>query len=113
MEGEGRLVTGLNINQKHFCRAQGLRELRRPGDDCFDPDKNPVLRREIMAARRSYVPDGMIKRVIQFARATRTSIFRSTTPTGSEAYLTVSGQNSNNLVRVTDEFLKAVEADGD
>ena len=31
----------------------------------------------------------------------------------SEAYLTVSGQNSNNTVRVTDEFLKAVEADGE
>ncbi len=30
----------------------------------------------------------------------------------SDAYLTVSGQNSNNSVRVTDEFLKAVEADG-
>ena len=31
----------------------------------------------------------------------------------SEAYLTVSGQNSNNSVRVTDEFLNAVEEDGD
>ncbi len=31
----------------------------------------------------------------------------------SEAYLSVSGQNSNNSVRVTDEFLNAVLADGE
>ena len=30
-----------------------------------------------------------------------------------QAYLTVSGQNSNNSVRVTDEFLSAVAEDGD
>ena len=30
-----------------------------------------------------------------------------------EAYATVSGQNSNNSVRLSDEFMKAVEADGD
>ena len=30
-----------------------------------------------------------------------------------EAYQTVSGQNSNNTVRVTDEFMRAVEADGE
>ena len=31
----------------------------------------------------------------------------------SDAYLTVSGQNSNNTVRVTDEFLQKVEEDAD
>src|SRR5690606_17290651 len=31
----------------------------------------------------------------------------------SEAYLTVSGQNSNNSVRVSDDFLKAVDEDAD
>src|SRR4029077_16537165 len=79
------------------------------------PDKNPVLRREIKAARKSHVPDPYIKRVIQFARQGYKEIDFPIYDTDwdSEAYLTVSGQNSNNTVRVTDEFLKAVEADGD
>ena len=61
------------------------------------------------------VPDNYIKRVIQFARQGYKDIEFPTYDTDwdSEAYLTVSGQNSNNSVRVTDGFLKAVEADGD
>ena len=38
------------------------------GDDCFSPEKNPALKREIKLARRSMVPDNYIKRVIQFAK---------------------------------------------
>jgi ribonucleoside-diphosphate reductase alpha chain len=110
------LVTGSRINQKHLKAVlKACVNCEGSGDDCFDPDKNPVLRREIKAARRSYVPDGMIKRVIQFARQGYKDIDFPIYDTDwdSEAYLTVSGQNSNNTVRVTDEFLKAVEADGD
>ena len=79
------------------------------------PEKNPVLRREIKAARRNHVPDNYIRRVIQFAKQGYTDIDFPIYDTDwdSEAYLTVSGQNSNNTVRVTDEFLKAVEADRD
>jgi ribonucleoside-diphosphate reductase alpha chain len=83
------------------------------GDDCFNPEKNPALKREIKLARRAEVPDNYIKRVIQFARQGYTDIAFDTYDTDwdSEAYLTVSGQNSNNTVRVTDEFLRAVEGD--
>ncbi|MBI1385578.1 MAG: vitamin B12-dependent ribonucleotide reductase [Rhizobiales bacterium] len=84
------------------------------GEDCFDPAKNPALKREIRAARKAHVPDGYVQRVIQFARQGFTDITFETYDTDwdSEAYLTVSGQNSNNSVRVTDEFLAAVEGDG-
>ena len=85
------------------------------GDDCFNVEKNPALKREVKAARRNEVPDGIIKRVIQFARQGYATLEFDTYDTDweSEAYLTVSGQNSNNSVRLTDEFLHAVENDGE
>src|SRR6201994_1480074 len=109
------LVSGSRINQKHLKTIfKACVNCEGSGDDCFDPEKNPVLRREIKAARKNHVPDGMIKRVIQFARQGYKDIDFPVYDTDwdSEAYLTVSGQNSNNTVRVTDEFLKSVEADG-
>jgi ribonucleoside-diphosphate reductase alpha chain len=85
------------------------------GDDCFAVEKNPALKREVKLARRDEVPDGMITRVIQFARQGYTNLEFDTYDTDwqSEAYLTVAGQNSNNSVRVPDAFLHAVEADGE
>jgi ribonucleoside-diphosphate reductase alpha chain len=86
-----------------------------PGDDCFAIDKNPALKREVKLARRDDVPDGMIKRVIQFARQGYRDLEFDAYDTDweSEAYMTVSGQNSNNSVRVTDAFLHAVETGGE
>jgi ribonucleoside-diphosphate reductase alpha chain len=110
------LVTGSKINQRHLRAVmKACVNCEGSGDDCFDPDKNPVLRREIKAARRNHVPDNYIKRVIQLARQGYTDITFPIYDTDwdSEAYLTVSGQNSNNSVRIADEFLKAVEADAD
>jgi ribonucleoside-diphosphate reductase alpha chain len=110
------LVTGSKINHKHLRAVlKACVNCEGSGDDCFDPEKNPVLRREIKAARKSFVPDNYIQRVIQIAKQGYTDlpfpIFD--TDWDSEAYLTVSGQNSNNTVRVTDEFLKAVESDAE
>ncbi|HEY5347164.1 MAG TPA: adenosylcobalamin-dependent ribonucleoside-diphosphate reductase, partial [Rhizomicrobium sp.] len=85
------------------------------GGDCFDPLKNPALRREIKAARKSMIPDNYIERVISFARQGYKEIDFKTYDTDwdSDAYTSVAGQNSNNTVRVTDEFLRAVLEDRD
>src|SRR4029079_16328848 len=95
------LVTGSKINQKHlkaFLKACVNCECS--GDDCFSPEKNPALKREIKLARRAMVPDNFIKRVIQFAKQGYKDIESQTYDTDwdSDAYLTVSGQNSNNSV---------------
>ncbi len=85
------------------------------GDECFDPNVNPALKRAVKDAKKAQVPENYVKRVIQFARQGYTDIDFPVynTDWDSEAYLTVAGQNSNNSVRVTDEFLQAVEQDGE
>src|SRR6476469_5655300 len=109
------LVTGSKINQKHLKAVlKACVNCEGSGDDCFDPEKNPALRREIKLARRSLVPDNYIKRVMQFAKQGYKDIQFPIYDTDwdSEAYLTVSGQNSNNSVSLKDDFLRAVETDG-
>ncbi len=61
------------------------------------------------------VPDAAIKRVIQYARQGYTDISFPIYDTDwdFEAYLTVAGQNSNNSVSLTDDFLRAVDADAE
>ncbi len=84
------------------------------GEARFDPRRNPGLREAVRAARAAMMPENSIQRVIQFARQGFTEIeFRTyDTDWDSDAYLTVSGQNSNNSVRVSDAFLEAVERGG-
>ena len=112
------LVAGSKLAQKHLNLIIAACQLDVPGLDeksRFDPKKNPALKREIKAARRTMIPENYVQRVIQFAQQGYTQIdFRTyDTDWDSDAYLTVSGQNSNNSVRVTNAFLDAVEADGD
>ncbi|MHA1158589.1 MAG: vitamin B12-dependent ribonucleotide reductase, partial [Alphaproteobacteria bacterium] len=106
------LVTGSKTVSRHLkAIIKACVNCEGPEDACFDAAKNPALKREIRAAKKSLVPDNYIQRAIQFARQGYTDIdFPSyDTDWDSEAYLTVAGQNSNNSVRVTDDFLEAVE----
>ncbi|OEI82764.1 vitamin B12-dependent ribonucleotide reductase [Brucella sp. BO3] len=110
------LVTGSKIVKQHLTAImKACVNCEADNDDCFDPAKNPALKREIKAAKKNQVPENYVKRVIQFARQGYTDIQFKTYDTDwdSEAYLTVSGQNSNNSVSLKDEFLRAVENDGD
>ncbi|KRE13888.1 ribonucleotide-diphosphate reductase subunit alpha [Bosea sp. Root381] len=110
------LVTGSKTVQKHMKAVlKACVNCEGEGDSCFDPEKNPALKREIKLARKAMVPDNYIKRVVQFARQGYKDIAFDTYDTDwdSEAYLTVSGQNSNNSVSLTDDFLRAVETDAD
>ncbi|HEY2071325.1 MAG TPA: adenosylcobalamin-dependent ribonucleoside-diphosphate reductase, partial [Rhizomicrobium sp.] len=110
------LVAGSKLSEKHLKAVlKACINCDGSGDDCYDPKKNPALRREIKAARKAMIPDNYIERVISFAKQGFKDIdFRVyDTDWDSEAYLTVSGQNSNNSVRVTDEFLKSVETDAE
>ena len=110
------LVTGSKVNARHLTAImKAAHNCEGDGDDCFDVKKNPALKREVIAARKAEVPENYIQRVIQFAKQGFTEIEFKTYDTDwdSEAYLTVSGQNSNNTVRVTDDFLRAVEDDSE
>jgi ribonucleoside-diphosphate reductase alpha chain len=110
------LAAGSKVVKRHLKAVlKACLNCEGSGDDCFTIEKNPVLKREVKAARRDDVPDGVIKQIIQYARQgyTKIDFEEYDTDWESEAYLTVSGQNSNNSVRLTDAFLQAVENDGE
>ena len=69
---------------------------------------NLELKKAILDARAVMIPENYIQRVIQFASQGFKEIEFKTFDTDwdSEAYLTVSGQNSNNSIRVTNDFLE-------
>ncbi|WP_322865740.1 vitamin B12-dependent ribonucleotide reductase [Aquicoccus sp. G2-2] len=84
-------------------------------EDATDPAKNPALKTAIRASKKVAIPETYVKRVLDYARQGYGAIEFPTYDTDwdSEAYASVSGQNSNNSIRVTDAFLKAVEEDSD
>ena len=92
-----------------------IRQWDGSSDDSVDPAKNPALKAAIKSAKKAMIPDTYTNRILQYARQGFTSIEFPTYDVDwdSEAYITVSGQNSNNSVRVTDAFLTAVKDDAD
>jgi ribonucleoside-diphosphate reductase alpha chain len=111
------MVTGSRLAHRHLnAIMRATREWDGADDEArFDVAANRGLRRAVKAAKAALVPDNMIQRALQFARQGYAAIDVPLFDTDwdSEAYATVSGQNGNNSVRVTDAFLAAVETDAD
>ncbi len=111
------LVAGSKLCNRHLngiLRAVAAAKDKLNGER-FDPKKNKDLRQAIKAARNACIPENYIQRVLQLAREgiTRLEFPTYDTDWNSEAYATVSGQNSNNSVRLANAFLEAVERDGE
>jgi ribonucleoside-diphosphate reductase alpha chain len=105
----GSQLCNLHLNKViQACHAQ-------EGEGRFDPKQNPALKAAIREARKAKVSENYVQRVIHFAEQGYRSIDFKTYDTDwdSDAYLTVSGQNSNNSVRISNDFINAVLNDGD
>ncbi len=111
------LVAGSKLAQTHMGAVMDACQITDglDGDARFDPKANKALKKAILAARKVMIPENYVQRVIHFAKQGYTDIELKTYDTDwdSEAYLTVAGQNSNNSVRVSNDFLQAVLDKGD
>jgi len=109
------IVTGSHLNNIHLNNIITACYMEHPENDRFSKKTNKHLRSAIIEARKVRISENSIERAIQLAKAGFKQIKFATYDTDwtSEAYATVSGQNSNNSVRVTNEFMNAVITDSE
>lgn len=108
------LVTGSKICKKHLSNIiNSLHEME--GEQRFDAKTNPALKVAMKNAKKDLVPMNYIFRVIELAKqGVEDIVFEEyDTDWQSEAYETVSGQNSNNSVRIPNKFFNALNEDRD
>ncbi|MDT8322674.1 MAG: adenosylcobalamin-dependent ribonucleoside-diphosphate reductase, partial [Bacteroidota bacterium] len=104
------LVTGSKLNRMHLNRIMKAARSAKTTD--FTQSKELEL--AIVQARRAGVHENYIYRALQLVDQGHEEfdLTEFNTHYEAEAYTTVSGQNSNNTVRVSNNFLEAVENDG-
>ena len=110
------LVTGSAISQKWLTKVmEACQDKTLTREQRFSVQDNLALKNAVISARKAMIPENYIAKIIDFAKQGFTSIDFPvyTTDWDSEAYFTVSGQNSNNSIRVSNAFLKAVEKNED
>ncbi|MBL0060566.1 MAG: vitamin B12-dependent ribonucleotide reductase [bacterium] len=108
------LVAGSKVCEARLNEIlKASHDLSVPTDSRLNPKLNTRLRTAILRARKDFIPDPYIHRTLQFASQGYTEMRIDTYDTdwNNAAYQTVSGQNSNNSVRLNNKFMKAVERD--
>ena len=105
----GSIVCERNLNA--IMRAAHDETL--PENARLDPALNPQLRAAMRTALSNGIPQANVQYALDFARQGYKSLEIETYDTNwdSAAYSTVSGQNSNNTVRVSNDFFAALDAD--
>ncbi len=107
------LVAGSRLGKR---RLQAVLLACRIGDRIeADPKQNPSLRAAMREARAAFVPEVYVQKTLQLAAEGVTELVfpEYDTDWDSEAYLTVSGQNSNNSVRVPNSFFEVLDRGGE
>ena len=107
------LVTGSIVCEKHLnlimkaCWTESVPESAR-----LDPALNPQLKKAMRDALSLGIPPANLQYALDFAKQGYKELYVETYDTGwdSKAYGTVSGQNSNNSVRVPNEFFARLDA---
>jgi ribonucleoside-diphosphate reductase alpha chain len=108
------LVSGSKLLNRHLNAVLKACHSWEHVEERFDRKANLHLRRALSDAHADMVPANYCERMIQLAGqgVTEVQIEEYDTDWNSKAYLTVSGQNSNNSVRITSSFMEAIENDG-
>ena len=109
------LVAGSQHLQNHGNEILAAIQAHPDDESRFNQSVNKSLAKSINSALKAYVPDNLIARVLELGEQGYTHIEIDTYNTSWEgdAYATVSGQNSNNSVRVSNDFMQAVIGESD
>ena len=110
------LVVGSIATQKHLNAIMRAAHTPNVAESVrLDPASNVELRAELRSALNAGIPQGNIQYALDFAKQGYTSLDIDTYDVNwdGDAYGTVSGQNSNNSVRINNEFFAKLDAGKD
>ncbi|MDR0441981.1 MAG: vitamin B12-dependent ribonucleotide reductase [Treponema sp.] len=110
------MVTGSLVLKKHLDSIKkALANFRGPDDDKFNAEKNHELAAALRTALGDKIPPSYLYQQLRRLEQGDEDfdISQYSTAWDDEAYNTVSGQSSNNSLRLTDDFMRAVLNDTD